>query len=211
MNFFKWLFSLFFKVKAEPFPELPDTDVKEVIKLCIIVGHESRAGGAAFVGEGYRDEYHYNSEVAKVIKEYGSRTSVDASIIPRDGIGIEGAYAKALALKPDAVIELHFNAYNGKVTGSETLCTPDATDKAFAAIVQKRICGVFKREGMSRGVKPISRSTRGGRNVFAGQGVANCLVEPFFGDVDSECQLAIKYKTSYAEALVNAVREWFEA
>lgn len=178
-------------------------------KLAVIVGHEKKAQGAAMHrSQGFISEYMYNNAIADLMIDYGKTVGVEVVKVLRDGIGISGANKKAASLKPDACIELHFNAANGTAHGTEVLCTLDAQDKTFAALVQANVCKVFERTGMSRGVKPIARSARGGGNVHGLPGIANCLVEPFFGDNQKEAEMAMKKKSEYAKALVDAFVSW---
>jgi len=191
-------------------PELPSAESKGRVKLAVIVGHEKKAQGAVMAQPFNKSEYEFNTMVAKAMHKYAStlNSEVEVEIIFRDGLGISGAYARARQLLCDAVIELHFNAFNGKVVGTETLTTPDSSDMDFAHIVQKKMCEVFGRDGQSRGVKAISKSARGGGNVHSFPGGVNCLVEPFFGDTHSEASLAMNRLDEYAEALVQAVVLW---
>jgi N-acetylmuramoyl-L-alanine amidase len=177
--------------------------------LAVIVGHERKAPGATLhKSQGSVPEYVYNSAVAARMRQYGMTKNVDVRIIFRDGIGISGANRKAAALRPDACIELHFNSFNQQAHGSETLCSIESHDVSFAKIVQAKMCQVFDRQGLSRGVKIIPRSARGGASVTGLPGVANCLVEPFFGDNPTEAAMAVGRKDLYSEALVNAFAEW---
>lgn len=188
--------------------ELPHASETKIIKLGIIVGHESRAPGAELATGG--NEYKYNSEVADLLAQYAKheRPEIVCKVIKRDGIGIEGAYASLEAEKCDAVIELHFNAYNKNMTGTETLCSAASDDSEFAHIIQKAMCQVFGRDGQSRGVLAIGRNARGGQSVYAFPKGVNCLVEPFFGDNLSEAKMALEKKGPYAKALVDAVYLW---
>lgn len=190
-------------------PELPDDGEHTPMTIAVIVGHEARAPGATFVGPKYKHEYDYNTKLATRMKELGDMVGIKTHIIFRDGVGIAGAYNRMKALKPDCCIELHFNAFNGVASGTETLCTTDLNDKAFAGVVQKNMCQAFKRNGLSRGVKVLSRSARGGGNIYAAGSIANCLVEPFFGDNKQEAELAELHFEDYARSLVAACQEWF--
>lgn len=183
--------------------------LQDKLRLVLIIGHDKKAPGAVMHrSQGLITEYMYNSSIAQMAREYGITKNVDVQLVYRDGVGISGALKKAQGLKPDACIELHFNSFNGMAQGTETLCTLDAQDQTFAKIVQGKICLVFERTGMSRGVKPIPRSSRGGSNVTGLPGIANCLVEPFFGDNEKEAQMAMQNKSQYAHALVDAFIEW---
>lgn len=175
-------------------------------RLVIIVGHEKKKPGATFALGG--SEYQYNSEIANIIEERSKTQKIDVKVVFRDGIGISGAYKKAASLKPDACIELHFNAFNKKAIGTATLCSVESMDQTFAKLVHTKICSVFERVGLSRGVQVLPRSARGGANIYGLPGSANCLVEPFFGDVLSEAQLASSKKQQYAQCLIDAFVQW---
>ena len=189
-------------------PELPGIDDPNALHIGLIVGHEKRAPGASFNNEAFKHEYDYNTAVAAAVATIAEQMGVKTSVVFRDGIGISGAYREMRKIAPDCCIELHFNAYNGKVTGTETLCTTDANDKELANMVQSFVCAAFGREGFSRGVKVLSRSSRGGGNVYSGYGFANCLVEPFFGDNAGEAKMAAGNIDKYAKSLVEACLNW---
>jgi N-acetylmuramoyl-L-alanine amidase len=181
----------------------------EPFTLAVIVGHEKKAPGAVMHrSQGFMTEYNYNTSVALAMVQYGRTKNIDVKVIFRDGIGISGANKKAATYKPDACLELHFNSFNGVAHGTETLCSTDAQDVSFAKIIQAFICEAFDRTGSSRGVKIIPRSARGGGNVHGLPGIANCLVEPFFGDNQSEAALAVAKRDEYAASLVDGFIKW---
>jgi N-acetylmuramoyl-L-alanine amidase len=202
------MFMLLNLFKSPETRETPAPDAKLKPVLVLIVGHERKAPGAAFALGGY--EYHYNSKVAELAKGFAgvAYPGIRVEVVFRDGVGIAGAYKKANALKPDACIELHYNAFNKVALGTETLCTVDSKDQGFAKIVHKNICVVFERGGMSRGVKVLPRSARGGGNIYAMPAYSNCLVEPFFGDNPSEAKLAQDKQSAYAKCLIYSFVEW---
>lgn len=194
-------------VLPEPKTNHPDPESRAKITLGLIVGHEKKAPGADLYGGG--NEYGYNSEIAAIIKQLCSGTAIDCRVILRDGIGIDGAYRRAFDLGCDCAIELHFNAFNNKATGTLTYTSTASEDVAFSHVIHKAMVGVFGTEGRKdRGVVSLGRKERGGRNVYSFNGMPNCLVEPFFGDVESEAKLAIAKKREYAAALVLAVQTW---
>lgn len=187
--------------------ELPQVCDQRFVKLGLIVGHTASNPGARSAG-GFT-EYGYNSEIAQLVSKYASELGkLRVSIIRRDGTGIAGAYQVAEKAGCDAVIELHFNDFNGIVGGSETLCSPDLTDIEFAHEIHSGVCEAFNRKGMSRGVKVLSRSSRGAENIYSFPNGVNCLVEPFFGDNQSDVILAMNKKEEYAKALINSVLLW---
>lgn len=200
-----------FLAKQEEDRETPEPDFKGFATLGIIVGHTKRSPGASFALGG--NEYDYNSMIARDAKAYADINFgkvLETHVIYRDSVGIEGAYDKAKKLGCDVVIELHFNAFNKKVSGTETLCTPDIGDAALAQAMQEMQCKVFNRKGMSRGVKQLARNARGAKNVYSFPTGYNCLVEPFFGDNPTEAKLADKKREEYAEGLIEQSISFFK-
>ena len=189
--------------------ETPTPGATGKIRLGIIVGHTKAAPGAKMSSPLNISEYDYNTDVATLMADECARTSlIDSIIIYRDNIGIAGAYRKAEEYGCDAVIELHFNAYNRLVTGTETLCTANPQDSLFAEHCHAAMCKVFERGGNSRGVKKIARKENGGVNVHSFPSGVNCLVEPAFADNLGEANMLVELKERYASALVVAVIDW---
>lgn len=196
-------------VEISPAPELPTVGDKPTLKLGIVVGHERKAPGAVVTSPINSNEYFVNSQIAEQIRREAVKRGLQCVVILRDKVGIGGAYGKAISQGCDAVIELHFNAFNRKAFGTETLCTKSSDDRAFASIVQKHLVKCFKRTGAGdRKIKPLSISDRGGFSVHSFPTGVNCLVEPFFSDNTSEVALYLSVKDQYPKALVEAVIEW---
>lgn len=170
--------------------------------LGLIVGHTAKSPGATLATGG--SEYWFNKQVANYTASIAPSMGLNVKVFYRDRVGISGAYQAALQADCDMLVELHFNAFNTKVTGTETLCTYDPEDKRLAGLMQAYLCQAFNREGTSRGVKPLPRSARGGRNIYSAPGTPNCLVEPFFGDNKREATYALDHTREYAEALIRA-------
>lgn len=211
MAFIQWLLSLF-KLAQNQLPESPKELLgymdQNKLRLAIIVGHEKKSPGAKLYGTNMY-EYQFHTKTAQMMAEEAKRTGrIEPIVIFRDGIGIEGTYKKAMAEKCDVAIELHFNAYNGEVAGTSTLCSPDNNDIEFAHIIQNAMCRVFNRNGLSRGVRTLSRGSRGSRNVFSFPNGYNCLIEPVFGDNPKEAKMLIENQYALAVALVQAVLLW---
>lgn len=189
---------------------------KKQVDLAIVVGHNSYAQGASFnldfrtYPKGPRSEFQFHSVVSKYIKEQCDASGhINTHIIFRDvKTDVEGAYKRAEALGCDLLIELHYNAFNEKASGTETLASYRTDDVNFATVVQKHLCVAFNRTGMSRGVKSIPQNQNGGYAVHRLIRVPNCLTEAFFGDNRAEATFAWENKTTYANALRNAVLEY---
>lgn len=190
-------------------PELPAEGDHPVIKIGIIVGHEKNKPGADVASPINSSEYPVNKKIAEQIKAEAEARGFQCVVILRDGVGIGGAYGKAMREGCDCVIELHFNAFNKKAFGTETLCTKGSDDRAFAKIVQNHLVKCFERTGRGdRGVKALGVSDRGGFSVHSFPTGVNCLVEPFFSDNVSEVDLYLRKRDEYPKALVDAVTEW---
>lgn len=189
-------------------PELPSAGRTSVATLGLIVGHEFAAQGAKM--DNGTTEYVYNQALAKGCQAYAEQNypQLRVHIIYRDGVGVAGAYLEAQNLGCDAVIELHFNASNRMVSGSETLSTVDQADLTLAAEVHNQICKALNRTGQSRGVKVISKSDRGGQNLYAMPGGANCIVEPFFGDHPFDAKIGVAKMPDLAKAIVLGTFLW---
>jgi hypothetical protein len=215
--FMDWIKNKFKKPQANAADVETPVEVEEPVKVepinkigfAIIVGHEKKAPGAT-MKVSKQSEYEYNKEVANLMINYCKNFPVlSPKIYLRDGVGIVGAYRNAENDGKSVCIELHFNAYNGIASGSETLCSNDKADIAFAGIVQKNVCKVFKRQKLSRGIKSLGKQDRGGTNVNASAKMVNCLVEPFFGDNEYEAMMALELKYDYAKCLVDSVLEYY--
>lgn len=180
MGLFKKLKSIFSKPAQQN--SKPKAPIK---KVAIIVGHGNGDSGA--MGWNGVSEFDYNSAVAKSLEI--SDTGKEIKVFHRSASGITGVAASAVAWKPDMVIELHLNAFNGKAIGCEVLCLEGKTssgEKAvdFADKFTKKFSRVKRR---SNGVNWISSSDRGGLSLKKLSSVQySILVEPFFIDNKNE-------------------------
>lgn len=191
-------------------------------RLSVVVGHTQNAQGAVAVAPLSQTEFEYNSDLAQMIHTYGSGKGCTIDIVfrPQPGSrGIRLAYEEVSDYEPDAAIELHFNAFNGKVRGTETLYadtedTPGVFEVEFASFIQDRMVKVFNRRGrLNRGIKSRPRTTRerGWYNVNQTTAFPSILIEPFFGDNSTDAGLAVQKKQDLAEALVDGFEEWLVA
>lgn len=188
--------------------ELPLSGDAAVLKLGVIVGHDKNAQGARMCSPHNLTEYAYCSEIARGMKDRAP-ANINVEIIYRDGVGIIGAYNLARHLLCDAVVELHFDAFNGKARGSTTLCSPDREDREFANHIHASISKMLQRgKNEDRGVKAISQAARGGVNVHSFPSGVNCLLEPFFGDNPEDAQLGMDKKVHIAKAILDGVGMW---
>lgn len=184
------------------------------MKCAIVVGHEEKAKGASSVSPLSQMEYDFNLRIAQAIyrllREEGK---VSPRIFLRDGIGISGAYSQVNAWVSDdpksCAIELHFNSFNGKAEGSETLYDKDpAQSKEFAQIIQDALVLCYGRQGkLNRGIKLIEAGDRGHKNLALCH-IPSCIVEPFFGDCPAEAKLAHEREAEYPKYLAKAISKF---
>lgn len=197
---------------SAPKPELPLPESIGRVRLAVIVGHTKKSQGATMAKPLGMSEYVYNSKVAALMERHAAKfKGLEIKTFFRDIGGIKGAYGDAIKWDADIAIELHFNAFNGKAVGTTNLCTPSSDDLAYATEIQKAMCEVFGRSGMSRGVKAIARADRGGGNVHSFPNGPNCLVEPAFGDNIAEAEMLVDRAEAYALAMVRTSYEWSQS
>lgn len=174
--------------------------------LVIIIGHgigkDKGAWGVSPIDE---YEYSFNTEQAGRMAAYAKSIGLHCTVLNKSGSSTAAVGAAATQIVKDfggrgCVIELHFNSYNGKATGTETLYDTAEPDNArFAQICQNAMVGVFGR--MDRKIK--HDTGRGGSNLAAVK-VTSCLVEPLFADNPVEARLLKEKREEYARALVDA-------
>lgn len=168
------------------------------MNIAVVVGHDKKSPGAysPFVNA---SEYVFNSEVATYLK--------GCDVYKRSGIGSYKQQMQALAdvVNPkgyDLVIELHFNAFNKKAQGVETVgWKGNKTSEDYG----KKYCTVISEyyDITNRGIKFVENNGRGyWFNYYIN---ANSLIlEPFFGDE----QKAKRFEDPKELACV--MMEWFK-
>jgi N-acetylmuramoyl-L-alanine amidase len=179
------------------------------LKLGIIVGHTSAKPGAR--GIGLEHEYHYNTEVAKDLRDYAQQTYstgpniVEVELFYRNQGGVAAAYGRADAWGANYTAELHYNSVgNTGVSGTETLSSGSRGSLAFAHAVQEAHCLVMGRGGKSRGIKIRNRQNRdrGWFSLVAGNAPA-ILTEPGFGSNPSDAQQLFQKRFILGRAIVD--------
>ena len=180
-------------------------------KLAIVVGHTLAAPGASGVPPISQSEYPWNKDLAAKITAAGTAAGITVSTFFRDTGGISGAYAAVRQSGARAVIELHFNAFNGSARGTETVYGPAcAASLGWAAAVQNAMVQLYQRTGnLNRGLKKAPPHPRGGNSVNALSSIPSCLIEPFFGDSTTDATLGQNNKQALANALVTTFKAHF--
>lgn len=179
------------------------------MKLAVIVGHTNKDGGAKAAMPIRKTEYEFNKELSIDIFRCAREAGLDCRILMRDG-KTRQQLGREVNEFGGVAIELHLNAFNGVVKGTETLFDALPADNGdFAKIVQQHICKALGRDGKrDRGTKLVSFKERGWLNLHAVT-ITGCLVEPIFCDNREECRLLWGKKSEYAKALVEAVLSWY--
>jgi len=181
------------------------------VKIGIIVGHTKKSQGAFSKTLG-QSEYVYNSGLAAMIAEHAAGLSDQVKIETRDVGGVAGAFKRILAWKPDCVIELHFNAANGRASGAETLFSDnyDAHGIRELALAQLTARAMADALGIpSRGVKErTSSGERGFFNLSQTTKTPCVLIESGFGDNPVDASRMKVRKLQLAQAIVAAARRW---
>lgn len=166
------------------------------MKIAIVIGHSQTKQGK-YSERLATTEFLYNSLVANTVKD------VDVYTRP-----VDRGYTKQMfelsnllnAKGYDLVVELHFNAYNGRVQGVETL---GFTGNAFTTKIGNLFCDkVANHYGVhNRGHKYSERNGRG-YWFTALMAAPAIIVEPFFGDAPG----AEKFKDVEEYACI--INEW---
>lgn len=180
--------------------------------LAIIVGHDKLKQGARGVSPLGLSEYMYNEGVAQEMFRVARDNGLTAAVFHRDGLSIDGVarFVNKWAQGPKAcAIELHFNSFNAKARGTETLYDADPPEgKILAEILQRNMCDVFARKGKDdRGIKGLAPEDRGHRSL-SGIYVPACIVEPAFGDNPTDAKLLAENAKPYAACLVAGAIEF---
>lgn len=162
----------------------------------IIIGHDRLSKGAKVIN--YENEYLYNSKVGHVVK----------SLLPEIEVCFYNEIEKDYVVISDPgfiAIELHCNAFNGYVEGSEILTLEDDPhSKNYAEDLLAELCERFQKR--NRGVKELKKGDLGYKNLKRakkkGARIA-IIVEPFFGDNYND----VIHSAEYAQFLV----DWFNS
>lgn len=141
-------------------------------------GHHNNDPGA--IGVNGRKEsieaIEFRDLVNKELKRLGE------NVVQDDDNDTLGQYlGKINPTDKDVVVEFHFNAYNGKATGTEVLVSDNANDRS-KSMAKELVDGYARIMGIeNRGVKTESQSARGKLGLMRKKG-AVALVEICFID-----------------------------
>lgn len=173
--------------------------------VAIVIGHSTKSKGACNEDQKLY-EYDFNNNLAQMIQHGLSQSNIDVALVYR------GTYKRlpndVNKINPDFIVSLHCNAYNKKVSGTETLYYHRSTrGKQLASIVQKELVNVLGLK--NRGIKPKDSEDRGG--YLLKNTKAPCVItEPFFIDNNEDLKAAQDNITDLAKAYCLAISEFAE-
>lgn len=171
------------------------------MKILLIAGHGAGDPGAG--GNGYW-EADKTREALPLLKKSLQKRGVNVTTYPTS----RNAYADIKGSGPayafknyDAIIEIHFNAYNGKAYGTETLYK---TSKSLAAAIDKAIASKgFQDRG------PKIRTDLQNMNYAASLSVPYVLIETCFIDSRSDMELYEEIRPDVWQAVGDAVADYY--
>lgn len=167
-------------------------------------------------GHNFEKKGCYNRKLD--VSEFDVATEVIAEVFSRERLKHVDLVLKARndfsnlvkevnSLNGDLLISMHFNAYNGKAQGTETLIALSSkTGAKYAPKIQEIL---VKHLGLNdRGINPTSAYGRGGSILNKTKPVA-FLLEPFFLDEVENLKELEEYKNATADAVLE-ILEWYE-
>ena len=194
-------------VQPAPPPERPATGGR----LAILIGHNATSQGAVRVTDG-RTEYDWNDDLAQMIR---ANDPARVQVFRRTHGGgyraeIRRAYDQIAAWRPDAILELHFNAFSPDAHGCEMLYNGSAAGARLADALQRATLAALGNR--DRGIKVLSaENSRGGPSVHALPGVPTIITEPYFGSNPRECVNAGIKMRAIADAQFRAAMTFIAA
>jgi len=181
--------------------ESKEIETQEKRRLCaLVIGHKKRSPGAMNAKTNL-SEFDFNEDLALRIESKVTKAEVQRVYrrtykeLPDD---ING-------LKPDFILSLHCNAFDGKVSGTEVLhYHRSEKGKRMAEIVLNHLVEHLKLR--NRGIKPRTAEDRGGYLLRYTE--APCVIaEPFFIDNDNDLARAQEDIDGLTAVYANAIDE----
>jgi N-acetylmuramoyl-L-alanine amidase len=192
-----------------PSGDLSTTIAKPEGKVALVVGHNAKAKGA-FIGGALREfEYDFNNQVADFLLQK-AWSGLDLRRFNRIYAGsyfneIREVYSRVNSWRPHLIIELHFNAFNGR-TGYSFMAHHFASDTGREAALAMNKAFVSATGFESKGARGLRRGDRGYHSMNLGH-APSVLTEPFFGDYPPHQQrVAALGHERFAEIYMDGIR-----
>lgn len=166
------------------------------MKVALVVGHRLSSQGACAPDI---CEFDFNEDLAHMV----ARFIPESYVVYRETY--RGLPDKINKEKPELIISFHCNAFNKKVSGTETLYYyKSKKGKKLAKKLQKAIVNVLDLK--DRGIKPKSAEDRGGY-LLKYTNAPCVIIEPFFIDNPIDLVIATELKKELSEAIAMAILE----
>jgi len=181
-------------------------------RLFLIAGHHHDDPGAtsthAKLG-GRVTEAELTIELRYLVKAYFEAHNKNQVFIDDDHDTLATVISKINAeIKPDDImVDLHFNAFNGRASGSEVI-VPNASnqlEREIAAEISKEIAGIMIIP--NRGVKDESQTARGRIGILRGVG-NRILIEVMFKDNPNDMEAYQINKHIIASAIAQIIEKY---
>ncbi|MDR1305538.1 MAG: N-acetylmuramoyl-L-alanine amidase [Verrucomicrobiales bacterium] len=168
--------------------------------IALIIGHEPNAQGAVDVSG--VSEYVYNKAL---VEKIARRLDHAKPLVVYREHGYARLPDDVNATGADLAVECHFNAADGRASGTEVLYWhKSARGQAAAALLQKHLVAAL---GLpDRGPKPRTAADRGGP-LLRGTAMPCLIAEPFFGDNPLDWRRAVVREQELINAYAAAIHE----
>lgn len=169
------------------------------MKIALSIGHSEVEQGAVNQTFGIT-EFMYNSGLAKLIQKELVKLGHDVDLIWRKSL--KDLPKQINTTNADVCVELHCNAYNKIVSGSEVLHYPESTKgAALAEFIQEAIVDVL--DLRDRGTKGSEREL-----ILRKTKMPCVIVEPGFIDNDTDMMVLTDMKKELALAITSGINEY---
>lgn len=171
-------------------------------QCALVIGHSHKSQGAANAKTGMT-EFQFNEALSMDIAE---ALTPDMTVVRVYRDTYSRLPGEINALNPDFIVSLHCNAFYGRASGTETLYFEGSNrGLLLAKALQRHLVDALKLP--NRGVKPSSRSDRGG--YLLAETNAPCVIaEPFFIDNDNDFRIARENIDALVGAYAAAIKEF---
>lgn len=182
-------------------------------KIFVIAGHSDTDSGAVATHDYLVKEADYTKKLKYLIVEYFKAFNDSVEVFvddDKDNLQTVINKINKIIKADDLLIDLHFNAFNGKATGTEVI-VPGISSKlenSIATEICKQISDIL--EIPNRGVKPESQTARGRIGILKGVG-NRILLEICFIDNPKDYRAYKKHEHMVAMLITNVIEKlWVE-
>jgi len=190
--------------------EHPQKEPEPTMGIAFIIGHTANAKGA-YSDYFKQSEYDFWKNRVRPLDYECFVLGINSKFFTRDEIGVQGAYKEAnewlKGFYKKCIVELHFNAFNKKATGTEVLYVHDNAKEGILAnevsFAMANILGL-----RDRGAKDIKPGQAGHYNVTRISEYPSILLEPFFGDNIDDCKAFERNEEIFYRNVVLAIKSY---